>query len=412
MKGIVTRHILLLLFVLTIVSCKQNTKKQKTITPEIIEISSPVDKGGEPNLFVSETGKVYLSWVAYVNDSTHALMFSTLEDSTWDTPKTIASGINWFVNWADFPSMVVSNNDQYLAAHWLQMRDTGTYDYDVRIAQSMDGGNTWSESFTPHTDSISAEHGFVSMLPISDKRMIATWLDGRNMKEDNDDSKPNSMTIRFAEFDGNNNLFHEAVLDNRTCECCDSDMVMTKNGPVVIYRDRSAAEIRDISIVRKVNGHWTAPKLITHDNWKIAGCPVNGPAVTSSDNTLAISWFTAANDTAKVNIIFSNDAGATFSKPIRIDDGSPLGRVDIVMLSNEKALVSWIENSDNDTHIMGAIITENGKQGDSFLLSKTNASRKSGFPILVKSSNRIILAWTDVQEDMTTVKTAELILDY
>ena len=411
MKGIVTKSTLLFIFILIIVSCKENTSKQEIILPEIIEIVSPVDKGGEPNLFVSETGKVYLSWVAYVNDSTHALMFSTLEDSSWTTPKTISSGINWFVNWADFPSMVATNNDQYLAAHWLQMRDTGTYDYDVRIAQSMDGGITWSESFTPHTDSISAEHGFVSMLPISDKRMIATWLDGRNMKEDNDDSKENSMTIRFAEFDSNNNLFHETILDNRTCECCDSDMVITKNGPVVIYRDRSEKEIRDISIVRKVNGHWTAPKLIFHDNWEIAGCPVNGPAVASSGNTLAISWFTAANDTAKVNIIFSNDAGVTFSKPFRIDDGSPLGRVDIIMLSNEKALVSWIENIENDTEIRGAIVTENGKEGESFLLSKTNASRKSGFPILVKSGNRIILAWTVAQET-TTVKTAELILGY
>ncbi len=412
MKGTIIKHTFLLLFVLTIVSCKEITKKQETIVPEIIEITSPVNKGGEPNLFVSETGKVYLSWVAYVNDSTHALMFSTLEDTSWTAPITISSGINWFVNWADFPSMVATNNDQYLAAHWLQMRDTGTYDYDIKIAQSSDGGNTWSKAFTPHTDSVSAEHGFVSMLPVSNERMIASWLDGRNMQEENNDSIENSMTIRFAEFDSSDNLLHEAVLDNRTCECCDSDMVMTKNGPVVIYRDRSEKEIRDISIVRKVNGSWTAPKLISPDNWEIAGCPVNGPAIASIDNTLAITWFTAVSDTAKVKVIFSNDGGATFSNPIRIDDGNPIGRVDIVMLSKEKVLVSWLENTERGSEIIGAIVSKSGKQGDSFVLSKTNAARKSGFPILVKSDNRIMLAWTVVRESFTTVKTAELILDY
>jgi len=187
---------------------------------------------------------------------------------------------------------------------------------------------------------------------------------------------------------------------------------MTSNGPVVIYRNRSADEIRDISIVRKVNGHWTAPKLIFADHWKIQGCPVNGPAIASIENTLAVGWFTAANNTAKVKVVFSADGGETFSKPVSVDDGTPIGRVDVVMLSNEKILVSWMENTQDGSEIRGAIVTKSGKQGESFVLSKTNASRTSGFPILVKSGNRIILAWTDAQEDMTTVKTAELILDY
>jgi len=41
-------------------------------------------------------------------------------------------------------------------------------------------------------------------------------------------------------------------LDTRVCECCQTSVAMTAEGPVVVYGDCSEAEkeIRDISIVR------------------------------------------------------------------------------------------------------------------------------------------------------------------
>ena len=51
---------------------------------------------------------------------------------------------------------------------------------------------------------------------------------------------------------------------------------MTADGPVVVYRDRSEQEIRDISIVRLHDGKWSQPSSVFEDNWKINGCPVNG----------------------------------------------------------------------------------------------------------------------------------------
>jgi hypothetical protein len=33
-----------------------------------------------------------------------------------------------------------------------------------------------------------------------------------------------------------------------------------------------------------------------------------------------------------VQIAFSTDAGATFGKPVRVDDGQPIGRVDVLRL--------------------------------------------------------------------------------
>src|SRR3712207_8194276 len=54
----------------------------------------------------------------------------------------------------------------------------GKYAYDVRIAQSADGGATWSPGVVPHRDGVPAEHGFVSLWPAGGDSLGAVWLDG------------------------------------------------------------------------------------------------------------------------------------------------------------------------------------------------------------------------------------------
>ena len=83
------------------------------------EITSPAATGsGEPNLTVASDGRVFLSWIEST-DKASFLKFSSLSaNNQWSAPQTIAQGDNWFVNWADFPSMIALP-DGSLAAHWL-----------------------------------------------------------------------------------------------------------------------------------------------------------------------------------------------------------------------------------------------------------------------------------------------------
>ncbi len=297
-----------------------------------------------------------------------------------------------------------------LAAHWLQKSATGTYDYDVRVAISPDDGQNWGPSFIPHTDGVAAEHGFVTMLPLENGRIFATWLDGRNTKGEGHDTGDGHghgggpMTLRAAEFDANGQLFSEAELDARVCDCCQTDAAITSQGPVVVYRDRSKEEIRDISIVRQVDGRWLAPQPIHHDGWTIAGCPVNGPAIAAKGESVAVAWFTSASEEAQVKVAFSEDAGATFSDPIRVDDGENIGRVDIVLVEQGHAIVSWVEQLGDTGEVRLASVGPQGKLGKSWAATATDLSRQSGFPILEKiDQNRCLLAWTAV-DSLTTIK--------
>ncbi len=406
----------LLLALFVFVSCEMENEESAGFAFQ--PIPTPCKEGAEPNLFVAKSGGVYLSWVEFLNDTTDALMFSKLENGQWGKATEIARGNDWFVNWADFPSLAAYEGEEALAAHWLQKSAKGTFDYDVRISQSIDGGKNWQTSFIPHRDSIAAEHGFVTMMPISGGRVFATWLDGRNTKDGKQSSVGSSesehghgqggaMTLRTAEFDKNGNLFEEAELDGRICDCCQTDAALTAYGPVVVYRNRSDKEIRDIGIVRKVNGKWTAPTIIHPDNWEIAGCPVNGPAVAAEDDFVAVAWFTAASGRGEVKVVFSKDAGASFSAPVKVDDGDPNGRVDIEIVEGETVLVTWLENTDEAAEIRAAKVSPAGKQGESISLVPTSPARSSGFPVLAKMGDQFMLAWTAV-DSTTSVNTAIL----
>ncbi len=385
---------------------KNERENRNAVSSSITMLTSPVgDSCAEPYLFTDKNGIVYLSWIGKIGKQS-ALRFSSFLNDKWSEPITIALGKNWFVNWADYP-VITSDGAKNLLAHFLEKSDTAKFTYDVKIVSSPDSGKTWSSPKILHDDNAKAEHGFVSIIPYGDQFFV-TWLDGRkNASEEahgGHHGHHGEMTLRAAFIDKNGNKVNEWELDERICDCCQTSATVTTDGPVVVYRDRSDDEVRDMSIVRYVNGIWTAPKTIHADNWQIKACPVNGPRADAIKNDLAIAWFSMPDKRGQVNIVFSNDGGAAFKEPIRIDEGKPIGRVDIAMLDSATAMVSWMEGAS----IKAVKVYADGKKDSPITIASSSEARSSGFPQMTKSKNKIFFAWTDDKEK--TIKVASISL--
>jgi hypothetical protein len=377
----------------------------------IDELPSPAGPGSvTPYLSPGADGEIYLSWQEPVG-SGHAIRMSVLHGSSWSEPRTITHGGDFFVNWADFPS-IIELPDGSLAAHWLQREGPGTYAYGVRISRSLDGGLTWSEPVTPHLDGTETEHGFVSLFPGDAGRLAAVWLDGRAFAEAKSAERPSAadsdgdqaaernreppdadMSLRFAEIGGE--ITSEWLLDARACDCCQTSAALTSSGPILVYRDRSDTEIRDISIVRHVSGEWTEPATVHRDGWHIPACPVNGPAASALDKDVVVAWFTAAGEEPRVQIAFSADAGASFGEPLRIDEGDALGRVDIALLRDGSALVTWLATIGEGAAVFARRVRADGAMSDVATAGQTDGNRSSGFPRMALREDDVILAWTD-----------------
>jgi hypothetical protein len=351
----------------------------------------------QPQLTTSARG-VLLSWIERSGDLA-TLKFSERTTAGWSPAKTVASGRNWFVNWADVPS-VLRLPSGALVAHWLQKSAASTYAYDVRLSTSTDDGKTWSASFLPHHDGTPTEHGFASLFPMGDGFGLV-WLDGRAMKtgdHGSDHGGGGDMSVRFARFDKAFKQVEESSVDARVCECCPTTAAVTAEGVITAYRNRSEDEIRDNYVSRLVNGKWSAPQAVFNDGWKIAACPVNGPALSANGQAVAMSWFTVKGEQGQAYAAFSQDAGKTFGAPIRVDDGGTLGRVDLELLPDGSALATWIEFADQRAQFRARRIERNGTRSTPVTVAGIAGSRSSGYPRAAVAKGEVVFAWTESSE--------------
>ncbi len=363
-------------------------------TLHVEELPSPAGDGAvEPFVSVAADGRVHLSWLERAADSTATVFVASLDAATkmWTTPKVVVSRKDLFVNWADFPS-VVPLSDGRLLAHWLQRNGAGRYAYDVVMSESRDGGDSWSATSLPHDANVQAEHGFASILPTAGGGAQVSLLDG-SAGAAIEDEKLRAMQLGWATW-ANGGVTSRAIVDEMVCDCCQTAMAMTTQGPLIVYRDRSDDGIRDMSVVRSVNGAWTAPKTLHDDGWKIDFCPVNGPAVSALGDTVGIVWFTGADSLPRVQATFSTDGGATFAPPVRVDSGVSSGRVDIEMLDGGAALVTWLQRKGGqDAEVMARVVRRDGTLEPPLVVSPTSGARSSGFPRMARTSEGVVLAW-------------------
>jgi hypothetical protein len=358
----------------------------------VSEIDAPAVTGAaEPFVFAMHDG-LLLSWLEPVPSTKEtALRFAVYRAGRWSASRTVVQRGDFFVNWADFPSIVEDANG-VLFAHWLQKSGTSSYAYDVRLSISKDGGATWSASLLLNRDGKKGEHGFVTLAPLPKGGVGATWLDGRNMLEGKEEG---DMTIRYATIDAAGMIHSDVQLDDRTCECCTTGMAMSSGRPVIVYRDRSPEEVRDIAVVRQTADGWSRPRLLHADGWKIAGCPVNGPQADARGKRVAVAWFTGAGEKGRAYIAFSGDAGASFSAPIVIDDGKPVGRVDVVMLDSDTAVATWSEQTATGAELRARRVSRNGRVAPSVKVADSTAARAAGFARAAMVGRDVYVAWTE-----------------
>jgi hypothetical protein len=363
------------------------------------------NSNAQPNL-VSYNGSLSLSWISSKEENKAFLNYSQYKKGRWIKPQVIASGSDWFVNWADFPAHAI-NQDLIITSH-LKKSASGTYTYDVVLNLQKLSGEKIRENFLLNTDGVKAEHGFVSIMANNEKGFFITWLDGRNTIEKKLEGDHKPMTIRFAEITDKGDVIKESELDASTCDCCQTSIAITNDGPIVVYRDRSEEEVRDIYIVKNINGTWEKPNAVHDDGWIINGCPVNGPKVAVNSKNLAVSWFTVSNNHPLVNVSFSKNNGNSFGAPLKVNDHDAIGRVDVAFLNDEEVIVSYMEVDDIGTYLRIKKVSFDGKISEPITISKIDGGRNTGVPQLEIIDSEIFIVWTIFLDGMNQLKSIKL----
>ena len=350
-----------------------------------VEVPVPAATGAtSASLVTAPDGTVWLSWIEPTADGATALRCATLDSATpiWNEPRTLAQGRNWLVSEADPPSLTIEP-DSRLTAVWLvkvpaappAVTDNPPHHFSAGstalISQSTDRGKTWSVPVRLTHESTAVE--FVSLQALDNGRVLAAWLDGRGKHDDH------GIQQLFARVIGG--AGPDQLVDDSVCDCCRTTLARFADGSALLAdRGRTTGEVRDIHVARFQDNQWSAGRVLSSDEWRIAGCPVNGPQLATHGGRAAAVWFTAAGSEPRVMASVTPDAGARFLQPLRLDHGHPLGRVDTVMLADGSVLATWLEGAGDQPGLWLARITPHFEPGQAVRLVPLNPARSAGFP--------------------------------
>jgi hypothetical protein len=351
------------------------------------------ERAGQPSVAVDRREGFVVTWQEREGDG-HALRYAVLDPAGAELRRgTVAVGDDWFVNGADFPNLAVLDNGDWVT-FVLRKTSPGTYSYEIRLLRSRDAGASWDPPVLLHRDGTDTEHGFVSLIPAGGDRVRAVWLDGRQMAGADADSHEHGgskeqMSLRSAALGRDGVPHDEHELDDLTCACCQTDAVRLGERMLVAYRDRTPAELRDISLVEFADGSWSRPRTLHADGWTIAACPVNGPALAADGSRVAALWPSMAS--GEMRVAFAA-GGPDFGAPRTLAEGpAELGRLDLAAWADGRWLASRVAAPQRVPALRLSLLDADGASVAEYPI----ADKVGGYPRIATIAERGLLVWAE-----------------
>lgn len=364
------------------------------------------DGSAQARLTSDRDGNPVLSWIEADGD-TDVLRFARFGNGAFEPAREVVRSDRMFVNWADFPS-VTPITDRLWFAHWLRLKPDSFLAYDIATEVSTDGGASWISAEQMNEDATAAEHGFVSVFEWNDQ-IAAFWLDGRELANWSFD-EPDALlgvSLRLARYGSDGRVLAREITDALVCDCCQPDVALSGSGPIVIYRDRTEDEIRDVVVRRYVGGAWSQALGLGNEGWYLEACPVNGPVIAAAGDTVVAAWFTAAGGHSRVRFARSGDGGASFAAAIDIETRRALGQPAIVLDDDGRALVSWWRASESRAgesggsradgiDLMVRTVDRDGAMGEPIPVGHESIGMAADVPQMIAAGEAYLVAWTSL----------------
>ncbi|MDP3070576.1 MAG: hypothetical protein Q8N18_09820 [Opitutaceae bacterium] len=392
-------------------------------TPFVRDLASPAPADSQgSNLAAAPDGTLHLTYTApSPTAGERALFLATLAPgaAAWSAPRLVVSSPLLMENWADFASLCVGTDGALIAQWFLRIPgSTAMHGYNGWFARSTDGGASW-------TKPAALGEEFVALAPLSGGRTLAVWLarvgaahaghGGHGASGKRDPASPAApamkLLARLLAPDGSS--LGDWTVDPDVCTCCQNTVAVLPGDRVFVsYRGHTPDEVRDnkYAVFNSAAGTWSQPATLRDDAWKIAACPVNGPAADARGSALAVAWFTAAEGQPRVFARYAAAGDKSLQPPLRLDLGRPLGRLETVVLDDHSALFLWLEiaTAEKAAGLYARRLGPDGTLSAARLVADTVQARASGFPRAAqRPTGRVVVSFTQAGTP-NQVRTLEL----
>jgi hypothetical protein len=288
-----------------------------------------------------------------------------------------------------------------------------------------DGGTgKWAKTLTVNDDIAPSTHTFQGAAVGPDGTIYVAWLDRRELPVSNADGYPGGgLKTGHKNIDGTVALYLACSRDQgRTfeknvrvagniCPCCRAAIGFSKGNVLVVWRSVEEGDIRDISVSISSDrgGLWSEPKNIARDNWKINGCPHDGPTIASAGARTYVAWRTGGDGGPGIFLTSTDDGGRSFLPRRKVSAGSA-SHPFLAGSENAAALVFQGSSNDDSTseanshdgghaeapsgYVFVCILKSDGSMTGPERVSSTKGSVAYPFAALT-NDGKIAISWKD-----------------
>ena len=340
--------------------------------------------------FMTKEGKLLLAWTA---SGVVSVAQSMDGGKTFSPSVKIAEHGKSLDTGSDARPQIVSDSKGNVFLAYAFFKDAN-WNAQINTSRSIDGGNTFTTPESLVRDSSSQR--FPSALIKPDNSIFISWIDKRlvTAAKQNGVSRLGGAIAYSSSVDGGKTFQTEKFANESSCECCRIGASLDpKNQVAIAYRAIFTGGIRD-QASQVISSIGAGPiQRVADDDWKTDACPHHGPSIAvSGSGKFHVAWYTQGAKRSGVFYANSTNQGATYSKPIRIGaDGTNVARPYLLAAGNQVWMV-WKEFDGSYSSIYLKQSNDDGiTWSEAKYISKT--SGYSDHPLLLKRDREILLSW-------------------
>jgi hypothetical protein len=374
--------VLLCIALITISGCKHGTSTSVSTAPGVsqpIRVSSGDTNAAEPAIATAPGGEVYIAWVNHGAQSQADVMFARFnsEGRMQGSPVRVNSQPGVATAWRGDPPTVAVASDQTVYVGWTaRVGSESDHATDIYLSSSRDHGQTFNAPVKVNDDPKPAVHGMHSLAVAKDGRVYLAWLDERNvapmpmkdMKMEGASAgrhmESNREVFAASSNDGGRTFSTNQKVATNACPCCKTALAVGSDGRLFVsWRQVLPGDFRHIAVANSTDQGktFTAPLIVSDDQWVLTGCPVSGAALSiASDGAVRALWYSEGKN-GRTGLYWSrsSDQGATFGPRELLAAGAVRG-TPVLIGDNGSLKAVWQDTENNGGRIMLAPVTTDG----------------------------------------------------
>ncbi|MGH9970910.1 MAG: sialidase family protein [Pyrinomonadaceae bacterium] len=378
-----TVRVMGLLFValLALSACKRSsvspaTSNTQPDTSQPVRVSSGDADAAEPTMAAAPDGSVYVAWVSHQPNSHADVMIARLtrEGKMQGSAARVNLQPGVATAWRGDPPTVAVAPDNTVFVGWTaRVESDSGHTTNIYLSSSSDLGQTFGAPVKVNDDATPAVHGMHSLAVGKDGRIYLAWLDERNVMPMPMNDKKMDPSMKGHHMESNRELFVASSTDSgRTfttnqrvatdvCPCCKTALAVDSNGRLYVsWRQVLPGDLRHIAVSSSSDQGktFTTPKIVSDDQWVLAGCPVSGAALSvDKNNVLRVLWYSAGkNGQTGLYWSESKDQGISFGPRTLVAAGST-GGTPVLLSDGDTLSAVWEGSEGNTATVMTAALT-------------------------------------------------------